>query len=138
MYLLDTNVLSELIKKRPHPRVITQIRRTAPSMLFTSVVTVAELRSGAAARDDFEPFWSKVVVEILSRVKILHLDERAAVIAGDLLALLRRRGRPIGLADVLIGAIALAHGCAVVTGNRQHFARIPGLDVVCWHGPERQ
>lgn len=52
--------------------------------------------------------------------------------AGDLLAALERRGQPIGLEDVLIGATALAGSLTVVTRNLRHFARIPGLAVESW------
>jgi tRNA(fMet)-specific endonuclease VapC len=135
MYVLDTNVLSELIRRRPNPDVVERLRNTPPDQLFTSAVSVTELRNGAAMRDDFELFWKRIVIEILSRVKVLHLEERSAVIAGDILARLRKRGRSIGLADALIGAIALANDCAVVTGNRQHFDRIPGLEVEDWSSP---
>jgi len=138
MYLLDTNVLSELIRKRPDRAVVSRIRRTPADQLFTSVVSVAELRYGAALREDRDAFWKKIVERVLARLRILRLDERSAVIAGDVLARLKTAGTPIGLADVLIGSVALANGCAVVTRNRPHFDRIPGLAVEDWSEAQRQ
>jgi len=55
-----------------------------------------------------------------------------AMIAGDLLALLERRGEPIGLPDALIAATALNAGFTVVTANTRHFRRIPHLKVENW------
>ena len=138
MYLLDTNVLSELMRKRPDRAVVDRIRATSAEQLHTSVVTVTELRYGAALREDREQFWKLIVERILTRVQVLRLDERSAVIAGDVQARLKAEGRPIGLADVLIGAIALANGCRVVTRNRPHFDSIPGLEVEDWSKPLRQ
>ena len=138
MYLLDTNVLSELMRKRPDPAVVGRIRRTAADQLHTSVVNVTELRYGASLRKDHEEFWRHIVEMILARVQVLRLDERSAVIAGDIQARLKAEGRPIGLADVLIGSIALANGCKVVTRNRPHFDRITGLEVEDWSERLRQ
>jgi len=132
MYLLDTNVLSELMRKQPDPEVVDRVRKTPADHLWTSVVTLAELRSGACLRDDTGLFWKMIVERVLSRVRVLNLDERSAVVAGDILARLKKQGQPIGLADVMIGAIALVNGCAVVTRNRPHFDRIPGLHVPDW------
>lgn len=69
---------------------------------------------------------------LLSRVTVLDLTENVAVIAGDLLALLKRRGEPIGLPDILIAATALENRLTVVTANTRHFRRIPNLKIENW------
>jgi tRNA(fMet)-specific endonuclease VapC len=63
---------------------------------------------------------------------VFPFDAKAAEHYGELRAALERAGTPIGEADTRIGAIALANGLTVVTGNVRHFGRIPGLPVENW------
>jgi len=133
MYLLDTNILSELVKKRPNPQVLSQLRSKSTLTLFTSCICIMELRFGSALRDDFEVFWEKINKEIISRVKILPIGEKEALVSGDILADLRKTGQSIGVEDVLIAASALTNQCTIVTANTRHFSRIKSLKVENWH-----
>lgn len=132
MYLLDTNVLSQLVRKRPPVELTDRLRQHASDALFTSCICVMELRHGAMRRDDHGALWSRIEREILGRVEILGLAVGDALIAGDVLAYLWRRGRVIDVEDVLIGATALARELTVVTNNLDHFRRIPRLRVEDW------
>ena len=132
MYLLDTNVLSEVIKREPSPALMARLAEVDAEELFTTSVTVMELRYGAARRHDRRRFWVRLEREVLSRVQILGFGASEAEKAGDLLAELAKRGVPIGLEDTLIAAVALTHGCAVVTRNVRHFERVPLLEVENW------
>ena len=132
MYLLGTNILSELIKRHPNPHLLLRLSSKPPSTLFTSSICVMELRYGSALREDFEPFWQKVIQEIISRVNLVAVGEKEALAAGDILADLRKSGQIIGLEDVLIAASALTHQFSVVTGNVRHFTRVKGLQVENW------
>jgi len=132
MYLLDTNALSELLKKRPKPQFLTRLRRHPSEMFFTSSICVMELRHGSRRRDDHESFWQRITHEVLSRVTILDFSVSEAVVAGDIFAHLARRGEMIGVEDVLIGATALVRKYTVVTGNVRHFERIPDLQIENW------
>lgn len=132
MYLLDTNILSEVLKKRPNPHLIERLKKTPRSSQFTSCVCVSELRYGSQRRQDHELFWQRIRAELLSRVTVLGVSENVAVLAGDLLALLERRGEQIGLPDALIAATALEAGFTMVTANTRHFRRIPRLKVENW------
>jgi len=132
MYLLDTNILSELIKRKPNAQLLARLSLEPPYTLYTSCVCVMELRFGSALRDDFERFWGKISKEIISRINILQIGEPEVLIAGDLLADLRKTGQIIGLEDVLIAASAIAHRHTVVTGNMRNFSRIRGLQVENW------
>jgi predicted nucleic acid-binding protein len=134
-YLLDTNVLSELLKKRPDSAVLERLGQTPREALATSSVCVFELRYGASRRPGGSALWSRIAEEVLPRVRILSLGLEAAEYAGDLLAKLHSRGEPIGLEDVLIGATALANDLVVVTRNVKHFDRLDGLAVVSWWNP---
>ena len=73
MYLLDTNALSERLKKRPKPQFLTRLRRHPSEMFFTSSICVMELRHGSRRRDDHESFWQQISHEVLSRVTILRI-----------------------------------------------------------------
>jgi len=132
MYLLDTNILSELIKRRPDPHLIERIRSEPADTLFTSSVCVMELRMGSALRNDFDVFWKRIQGEILSRIKIIPIGMDEAVTAGDILANLRKTGQSIGIEDVFIAASAITHRLTAVTANVRHFVRIEGLMVENW------
>ncbi|ETW99135.1 MAG: hypothetical protein ETSY2_41480 [Candidatus Entotheonella gemina] len=129
MYLLDTNALSELIKRQPQRQFMERLQQYPGEVFFTSSICVMELRHGSSRREDRTVFWQRIEQEILSRVTILAFDLREALLAGDTLAYLSRRGELIGVEDLLIGATALAYNYTVVTGNVRHFQRIPNLRV---------
>jgi predicted nucleic acid-binding protein len=131
-YLLDTNVLSEVIRKRPAVAVLARLRDAPQDALFASSVSVMELRFGAARVEGSSILWQRIRKEVLARVKILPLDEQQATQAGDILADLESRGSPIGIEDVLIGATALVANLVVVTRNVKHLGRIRGLIVENW------
>ena len=131
-YLLDTNVLSEVIRRRPEPLVIERLRDVPVGAVFTSVVCVTELRYGARRRPGGDALWDRIAREVLSKVRVLPLGEAEALRAGDLMAVLESAGRPIGIEDILIGATALVRSLTVATRNVRHFRRLPGLVVESW------
>lgn len=99
--------------------------------LWTTVITVAELSYGAAKSHD-PHHGRQLVVQFLLEVRLLGLTIEGARIFGDLKALLERQGRKLADADLFIAAICLEHGATLVTGNRRHFDRIPGLAIENW------
>jgi len=131
-FLLDTNVLSEVIKKRPDSGVLERLGSVPAEDLFTSVICVTELRYGAMRHPRGAKIWERIESEILPRVQVLPLAMSEALRAGDLLAALTKRGEPIGFEDVLISATALENGLTTVTRNLKHFTRIPGLLAESW------
>ena len=132
MYLLDTNILSELIKRHPSSHVLSRLGSKPAHTLFTSSICIMELRFGSALREDFEKFWQKISKEIISRVNIISIGAKEASAAGDILADLRKSGQTIGLEDVFIAASAITNQHTVVTANIRHFSRIRGLQVENW------
>jgi len=132
MHLLDTNILSELIKRQPNSHVLSRMGSKPAHTLFTSSICILELRFGSALREDFEKFWQKISKEIISRVNIIPIGEKEALAAGDILADLRKSGNIIGLEDILIAASAITNQFIVVTANIRHFSRIKGLQVENW------
>ena len=134
MYLLDTNVLSEVLRKRPDAGLLARLGAVPAEALFTSCISVMELRHGAARRPDRGALWRRIERDVLPRVQVLGLDVEEALVAGEVQAQLWATGCPIDVEDVLIGATALVRRLAVVTNNVAHFARIPNLRVVNWMG----
>lgn len=131
-YLLDTNVLSEVIKPQPAPAVMRHLRETQSSELFTSTICVYELRYGVARSPNRDALWHRLKTQVLPLVQILPLHPAAALLAADLRDQLERQGQLTGLEDLLIGATALTHDLAVVTRNVRHLGRIDGLPVEDW------
>jgi predicted nucleic acid-binding protein len=99
-YLLDTNVLSEVIRKEPNHALLQRLKAVHSRDVVTSAVCVSELRHGAARVEHGARLWERIAREILTRVSILPLGEAEAIRAGDLLALLEAQGKPIGIEDV--------------------------------------
>lgn len=131
-YLLDTNLLSEIVKKAPGKAVLAKLRKIPQEKLATSAICITELRFGTARHPRGQDIWARLSREILSHLQVLAVDDAVALRAGDVLADLAERGLPIGMEDVLIGTTALVHGLTVVTRNTRHFSRIGGLNVENW------
>ncbi len=128
-YLLDTNVLSALIRE-PQGPIAQRIAAAGEETVCTSVLVAAELRYGAhksgsvrlAERGDL----------ILSTLEVLPLEVPADRHYGDIRQRLARLGTPIGPNDLLIAAQARSLDLTVVTANEREFARVPGLRVENW------
>ena len=136
MVLLDTNVLSEALRKQPTLAVMKALRALRPEERFASEVTRYELRVGAARLDDGGRLWRRIQQEVLPLVRWLPFDEPAALAAADLGAALKRRGEMVEATDLFIAATAQVHGLIVSTRNVRHFARVPGLVVENWFPAE--
>ncbi|MCY4581712.1 MAG: type II toxin-antitoxin system VapC family toxin [Chloroflexi bacterium] len=133
MYLLDTDILSNLAKRTPSTVLIAKLASVPHEAQFTSSITLGEMVYGAYRM----PAHTSLFLERLDRIllpnlAVLPFDIAAAHRYGELRAELERRGTPLGEADLRIGAIALSRGLIVVTGNLRHFQRIPGLMVENW------
>lgn len=99
--------------------------------MATTWITAAELYYGAAKSR--APEDNRVLVaSFLATLPVLGLDEASVQIFGEAKALLERRGQRLADADLFIGAIAVVQGATVVTGNRRHYQRIPGVAVENW------
>src|SRR4030042_6935897 len=122
MYLLDTNILSELLKKSPNKNLILRLEGIPLASLYTASICVMELRYGALRRGNPADLWSKIEKSILSKVQILNFSYKDALKAGELLSELYSIGQPIGVEDVMIGAIALSNSIVVVSANTKHFS----------------
>ena len=137
MFLLDTNIISELIKKQPNSCLIERMEDVPDTSLYTASVCAMELRFGALRVPNSEALWTKIQKRILSRIQLLSFGYQEAMKAAELLAALYASGRPIGIEDTMIASTALSNGLIVVTANTEHFSRIPGLQSENWLLPEQ-
>ena len=96
--------------------------------LATTRLNVAELWVGIERARDRDQELSRVE-SALDGVEILEFNESSARLFGKFTAHLLGMGRPVGDLDVLIASVAMANGCALLTGNARHFSDIPGLVV---------
>jgi predicted nucleic acid-binding protein len=132
LILLDTNVLSELAKPQPDPRVVAWTRRSAPALAVPSIA-IAEMAYGiekltaGRRRDALLDALRRLVLEFSER--LFDFNVAAAWAYGRILAAARRAGQPMALPDAAIAAIALANGCALATRNIKDFATT-GLELV--------
>jgi tRNA(fMet)-specific endonuclease VapC len=123
-YLLDTNVVSDLVRN-PQGTVARRIRKVGEARVCTSIIVAAELRYGAAKKGSAR--LSAQLEAVLSALEVLPFEAPADAVYASLRAGLEEVGRPIGANDMLIAAHALALGCTIVTGNQEEFARVRGL-----------
>jgi len=132
MYLLDTNVLSELVRKHPDAGVARRMGEHPSAALFASAVSRYELRYGAALRHDADSFWSRIAGQLVPLVTWLPVTQAVAERAGTAAAALRHAGRPCGSLDPLLAATALEHSLTLVTRNTRHFEAVPGIALEDW------
>ncbi|QSR19493.1 MULTISPECIES: type II toxin-antitoxin system VapC family toxin [Sphingomonadaceae] len=129
MFLLDTNILSDLIRQ-PDGMVAHAIADVGEDAVATSIIVAGELRYGAEKRGS--PRLKSKIEDLLSLIAVLPLKGDADACYGRLRADLERRGTPIGANDMLIAAHALAIGATLVTDNIREFERVDGLQLVNW------
>lgn len=135
MFVLDTNVVSELRKVRggkANPGVATWAEQVPSSVLFISAVTIHELEHGVLLMERADPnqgallrAWLDLSVTAAFKSRVLVVDERVARRAAAL-----HVPDPAPFRDALIGATALVHDMTVVTRNVKDFERFDGLDVL--------
>lgn len=132
-FLLDTNVVSEVVRPRPAPEVIAWLNTQPEEIQAISVVTLGELHKGLALATDerknrLEEFVLKAVPSKFAG-RILPVTEVVAKKWGLLIAHRKRIGRPLSAIDGLIAATALEHGLTLVTRNVDDFSYLPELSV---------
>jgi hypothetical protein len=127
MVILDTNVLSELMRQQPERRVTTWLDRQAEPSIWTTSMNVFEIRSGIEILPDsrrrslLATEFERLIEEDIRR-RVVSFDTAAAEQAASLMAARQRAGRPGELRDTMIASIALANHATLATRNTRHFA----------------
>jgi tRNA(fMet)-specific endonuclease VapC len=128
-YLLDTNIVSDLIRN-PQGRVAEHINQIGEQSVCTSIIVAAELRYGASRKAS--PRLMEQVEAVLGAMDVVPFEAPADAAYGLLRARLEKAGRPIGGNDLLIAAQAIALGYVLVTDNQKEFVRIEDLTCENW------
>ncbi len=137
MILLDTNVLSALMRDPPDAAVVRWLDAQDPGRVWTTAVSAFEVRFGLARlaegrrRAVLEAAFAALLREDLAG-RVAPLDRAAADAAGLLAAWREAAGRTVDLRDTLIGGIALAQRAAVATRNVRHYADLDTRVVDPW------
>ncbi|HEX3442555.1 MAG TPA: type II toxin-antitoxin system VapC family toxin [Pseudolabrys sp.] len=128
-YMLDTNILSDLIRN-PQGRTARRIAKVGENNVCTSIIVAAELRYGCAKSGSMR--LRKAVEDLLGEIDVLPFEAPADADYGALRASLEAAGTPIGSNDMLIAAHAEALGATIVTANADEFKRVRGLKTENW------
>jgi predicted nucleic acid-binding protein len=132
--LLDTNVLSEVMKSQPSAAVAAWMRRQPLRSLYTAALCQGEILAGIAVlpqgrrRAELETMATAIFTQDFEG-RILPFGSEAAAPYAELFALRRQMGRPIEIADLIIAATARAHNAVVVTRDAGGFEGC-GLTVI--------
>ena len=125
-YILDTNVISELVARKPNSKVVAWLESVDPDSIYLSVITLGEIKKGieklsASKRKNTLDSWFKE--ELLTRFhnRILPLDLPVLLTWGKLTARLEKHGTPLPAIDSLLAATALQAEFTLVTRNTGDF-----------------
>lgn len=130
MFLLDTNVVSELRKAKPHRAVLAWLNATPESSLFVSAVTLGEIQRGIEITRDQNPVKALEITEWADRLAATHNILPMDAATFRLCARLLHRQSDALFEDAMIAATALVHQLTVVTRNTRDFDtfKVPLLD----------
>lgn len=126
MILLDTNVLSALMRREADPVVVAWLDDLPPESIWTTAITVFEIRFGleilasGGRRRSLEDAFTKALEEDFDG-RVLAFDQAAAEAAAAIATEQRRAGRPVEIRDVEIAGIAAARKATLATRNTRHF-----------------
>ena len=128
-YLLDTNIISELIKPTPNRGVISFLNSLNENDILLSVITIGEIKFGIekiSSQKKKDKLLSWLDNDLLLRFKnrIVEIDTKTMLIWGELNHSLKTKGSPMPIMDSLIGATCLSHNYILITRNEKDFRRV--------------
>ena len=128
-YLLDTNIVIYVLKRRP--KEILDIFNANASRMAISSITLSELIYGAEKSLNTDKNL-EAVEEFVSHLEVLPYDAKASQHYGQIKAALEKKGQIIGENDIHIAAHAISHGLILVSNNVREFKRVPNLALENW------
>lgn len=125
-YILDTNVISELVSPQPNPNVLRWLEAVDPDQVYLSVIAVGELQKGIeklppSRRKQALQQWLQEDLLVRFQDHLLGIDVETMLIWGAMNARFEAAGRPVAAVDGLLAATAQQHRCTLVTCNSGHF-----------------
>jgi predicted nucleic acid-binding protein len=131
MVILDTDFLINLMAGDPGAVAFLERMAEGYEPVSVSAITVMQLHHGIA-RAGLPEREARKVELVLKGTTVHAFDRDIAALAGRIDGELAARGKPIGAADVIVGATALFYNVPVVTRNAKHFSRIKGLSITAY------
>ena len=132
MFLFDTDIITNVLKKKPSNRLLKHLADVPNNEQFISTITISEIVYGAAKSNRPDFHLRNLETVLLPSVNVVGFDSKAAYICGQLRADLEQKGTPLDLADLEIAAICIAGNFILITGNTKHFGRIDNLRYANW------
>jgi len=133
-YLLDTNVISELISKKPNKKVIVFLQNISDNDLYLSVVTIGEIKFGIANLQDSEKkkkLLNWLYNDLFKRFegRIVDVDSDIMLKWGYLTSALKKKGKPMPIMDAIIAATSISKNFTLITRNEKDFSNLD-LEIV--------
>jgi predicted nucleic acid-binding protein len=136
-YLLDTNIISNVVKPQPSESLLSWMSMQRDEDLFIASLTVAEIRRGilekprGKKRDALDQWFSGPEgPQALFAGRILSFDDKAGLIWARLMAEGKTAGKPRSVLDMIIAAVAGANECVVVTDNEKDFVGLKAVNLI--------
>jgi tRNA(fMet)-specific endonuclease VapC len=132
-YLIDTNIISEIISKKPNEKVLKFLLENNDN-IFLSVVTIGEINKGiekldnSIKKDNLKEWLQSLLSEFEG--KILKIDIYTMLIWSDITANLQKKGIQLSIMDGLIASSAIEHNMVLVTRNVKYFEFIDSLEIL--------
>ena len=143
MIILDTNVLSALMRSEPDTAVVSWLDEQVAESIWITSITLFEARFGLALlpegahRQQLKARFDDLLVSDFEN-RVLLFDQPAARQAADLAARRKHAGRPVDMRDTFIAGIALARKARIATRNTRHFDDLPGTVINPWEYGNRK
>lgn len=133
MYLLDTDVLANLMGRCPSTALIAKLASVPPEQQCTSSITLEELIVGSSRFGRRSAaLLGQIDTRLIPNLQVLPFDAAAARRYGELHASLARKGAPVSETALRIAAVALVRDLVLVSSTPHYFKRVPGLSVENW------
>lgn len=130
MYLLDTTTVSEYL--RGNIEVLNKLKSISPQLIAISSITKFEIEYGLRKKPSLRKIYQPPLEAIYTQTKDIDFNTIVAIEAAKIRDELVKAGTPIGLADLLISAIARYHKLIIVTSNTKHFKKVQNLQLEDW------
>lgn len=132
MYLFDTDVLSNIVKKRPSLKLIDKLKPLSKTVQFTTSINVGEIYYGACRSNRKAIILKAFSESVFPNINVIPFDEESGKLFGALKAEMETKGIGCSEPDLRIASIAIQHKLTLITGNASHFKPVPGLKTENW------
>ena len=133
MYLLDTDILGNLMGRCPSTALIAKLASVPPEQQCTSSINLEELIVGASRFGRRSAaLLSQIDTRLIPNLQVLPFDAAVARRLGELHASLARKGMPVSETALRVAVVALVRDLTLVSGNPEYYKRVPGLSVENW------